>query len=89
MKSHHLADAVTCPHCKKAFDAATSMSAGESKPRDGDLNLCIECAGLSQYSAGALVELTPAEMDSLPAVTRAQIAKAQMGLQAIKKKRAH
>lgn len=36
---------VTCPHCRKALDIATGMTAGNI-PEDEDLSICMKCGGV-------------------------------------------
>lgn len=60
----------TCPHCKAEHDRATSddkfMGDGNS-PDEGAINICGDCAGVSQYQAeGLLLKLVPFDPMQLP-----------------------
>jgi hypothetical protein len=88
---------VTCPWCKAGHNGATETTAPETTaslstvvPGDGDLNICIECAGLSTYQDGQLERLTGEDYNDLPREARDDILRAQNMVYAVQaRKRAH
>jgi hypothetical protein len=89
MSSHHLQRDLICPHCAKVCDGATNAGPDDHPPKDGDLNICLECQGVSEYKAGALVGLAQSGIDALPTYVLKDIKKAQMILRAIKSQGVH
>jgi hypothetical protein len=67
---------VVCPHCGKELDAAGG--AGDHRPTPGALNICVYCAGLSQFTdALGLAALSDEDVARLDEETRGGLLDAQ------------
>lgn len=59
----------TCPHCGRVNDCQSDVG-GTSVPKDGDVSLCFNCAGLGIYDSsrpGGVYIPDPTEMVALMA----------------------
>ena len=60
-----------CPTCKKVVDGASAADGVKATPKQGDLSICIYCAGVAQYDAS--LQLHAFDVQQLPADERALI----------------
>lgn len=69
MSTRHTMQA--CPHCGAELDAATHAGPGEPQPKEGDVSVCLYCAGMLEYGPG--LALRPLDIDTLPIQMRVKL----------------
>ncbi|WP_143546583.1 hypothetical protein [Rhodococcus sp. 06-418-5] len=61
-----------CPHCKSVVDATAAMGDPASRPRPGDVNVCVYCAGVSLFGEDSFRLPTAAEARELELIPEIQ-----------------
>lgn len=63
-----------CPCCGKEMDCASPVDGVQSKPVEGDLSVCINCAAVLQFDDKLMLkELTAEDRQSLPPVSQIEL----------------
>lgn len=64
-----------CPHCHVVHDAASDPNKENPAPKPGDLTICIECAGIAQFTGAMQLRLVSKdEWDEFAATQPATVA---------------
>lgn len=69
MKPEVLLPAAECPHCGTSHDAASGLTT--HYPEAGDVSVCLDCAGVSVYTADLQREKWPENEPHPPEVLEA------------------
>lgn len=55
-----------CPHCSRELTGASAFEGGEGPPQEGDVSICVYCAGVSLWAkGGGLRKPHPREAEQL------------------------
>jgi len=58
----HRVPEVSCPVCGKKLDSSSSLETSNA-PREGDVTVCVYCAGVLTFDAGLRLQKVPPDDD--------------------------
>lgn len=84
--------AIACPHCNFVADGASDLRGGTYEPKNGDISVCVQCAGISALEvAGDAIAIRKVSVDEfieMPAAMRGELKRIQAAIAHVAKSRA-